>query len=186
MDIDLIYERNLAHWGLTTKDLPRNIVGMINKHKQIIKNAGTDEQKIIAANTYAAEIADEINNFGEREYEEETLNTNNMLTDEQKKRAAELGLPDTATTEDLAAKEIEVAEAAAKEAAEAEEKAKADAEAAAKASEKTPEELAAEKLAAEKSAADNEAAEQDRLAKETAAAKRRADHDNSALGAIGL
>lgn len=175
------HEIALKELNLSYDILPGSIKGKINQFKQsqgkIFADPNTvDKNKEIQLHAYSAVIAEDIQDFYEKDFEDEnqTQNINNMLKDDQLKRAQAVGLTETATMQEVEAKEKAIADKAASDKA-ATDKAAADKAAADKA--------AADKAAAEKTAGtgtpdpDKAKADADKAAADKAAAEKQAKED---------
>ncbi len=117
MELELQHETALETFGIDIKDYPKEIKQSINSLKALIKkhnikpgevNREVNNQAIISINAMSARIAHDMQDYYELNFDEENQNQNNMLTGEELKRAENVGLTETATLEEVVAKEKEV------------------------------------------------------------------------------
>lgn len=145
MEINFLYKETLQDFGLQYGQLPIALKGAINnlntQYKVAMRDPNNpDMDKIRQVKIKDAEIADEIQTWAERDLEEEseTPKPNNMQNEQLAARAKAVGLPETATEAEIAAKEKQNADKAAADKAAADkaaaDKAAADKAAASKAS----------------------------------------------------
>lgn len=132
------HEIALDDYGTSYLNMPggikRRIVAWESKKRKIFDNLEPDQQpnqqELIQLRATSAVIAHEIQDFMEKDLaDEEIPNPNNMLNDQDKARAKAVGLDEnTATVEQIAAKEKEIADKAEAERLEAERIAKEEKE----------------------------------------------------------
>lgn len=116
MEINLQHEAALAELGIPLEDYPKEIKQSINSLKAMLKRhqgkvaAGdADENGAININATSARIAHDMQDFYERDFEEENQNQPTMLTGEELIRAEAVGLDANATIDQVVAKEGELA-----------------------------------------------------------------------------
>lgn len=172
------FEKTLQTFQLDASKLPRELKNRVYFLTADYKNAGGDSEimdpkKLRQIKIKDAALADEIQTWAERDYEEETEpipnNNNNSMSKEKEAliaRAKAVGLPETASEAEIAAKEKEISDNNAKA-----DQLKARAKACGLKEDATLEEIEA-KEKADKSKSDSDAAE---AAKKAAKDKEEAD-----------